>query len=165
MKNTKLVLAFALALLSTAASADGFKGAGITYGMDHNGTFGFRGEYDIASAVDNQPVRIVAYYKRATQTFFGVSANASALGFTANYDLSKELQIKNRKLQPFVGFGLERVSAEAVTQSLGSTIKATSNKLDLSYSFGAKYLFSSQIDLTASLDSFDGLTLGVNYKF
>ncbi len=168
MSGNKLVLAAALALpllSSTACLADGFTAAGITYGLDHNGVIGFRGEYDISSMVERKPVSIVAYYKSASQTYFGVSANSSALGFTANYNLNKELEIKNPKLQPFVGLGLERTSSEAVTQTLGTTIKASSSAIDLSYSLGAKYVVSRELDVSGSLDSFGGLTLGANYKF
>lgn len=171
MKKTKLVFALALALpllSATSSMADGFTGAGITYGMDNGGSLGFRGEYDISSMVERKPVSIVGYYKSASETFYGISAGTSALGFTANYDLSKELKVQNRQLHPFVGVGLERVTAEAVSPGIPGFIpaaKVSASKIDLSYSIGAKYTISNELDVSGSLDSFGGLTLGANYKF
>lgn len=171
MKNTKLLFALALALplFSTSASAaGGFTAVGIIYGMDNAGSLGFRGEYDISSMVERKPVSIVAYYKSASETFYGISAGTSALGFTANYDLSKELKVQNRQLHPFVGVGLERVAAEVVSPGIPGLVpaaKASSSKIDLSYSVGAKYSVNKELDVSGSFDSFGGVTLGANYKF
>ncbi len=159
------VLFFAFA--SAPAFAAEKNSIGVRYGLDNNGTFGIQGEFDISSKV-NQPISIAAYYKTASQTVFGLTADTSALGFTANYDLSKVLKITNDKFRPYAGLGLERTTATVVYPGIPGFIPATSataSTMDVSYTVGVKYSVSREVDLSASFSSFDGIGFGAHYNF
>lgn len=162
----------AAVLLSAFASASAFAAGdknsiGVTYGLDYSGVFGIQGEFGIASKANGQPLSVAVYYKNAPQTIFGVTANASALGFTVNYDLSKALKITNDKFQPYAGVGFERVSTTVVSPSFFGfpATSVTGSTIDLSYTVGAKYSVSREVAVSASFSSFEGIAIGAHYNF
>jgi hypothetical protein len=164
----KKFIAAVLFFASVSAFAADKNSVGVTYGLDNNGTFGIQGEFDISSKANGQPISIAVYYKTASQTIYGVTADASALGVTANYDLSKVLKITNDKFRPYAGVGLERTTATAVTPAIPPFIpsmSATASSMDLAYTIGVKYSVSREVDVSASLSSFDGVGFGANYNF
>ncbi len=165
-KYVAAVLFFAFASAPVFAAEK--NSIGVSYGLDNNGTFGIQGEFDISSKANGQPISIAVYYKTASQTIYGVTADASALGVTANYDLSKVLKITNDKFRPYAGVGLERTTATAVTPAIPPFIpamSATASSMDLAYTIGVKYSVSREVDVSASLSSFDGIGFGAHYNF
>ena len=143
---------------------------GVSYGLDYNGVLGIQGEFGIASKANGQPLSVAVYYKNSSQTFFGVNADISALGFTVNYDLTKALKITNDKFQPYAGVGFERVSetvvySQAMLSSAFRPRLATASSIDLSYTVGAKYSVSREVAVSASFSSFEGIAIGAHYYF
>jgi len=168
----------AAVLLSAFASASAFAAGdknsiGVSYGLDYNGVLGIQGEFGIASKTNGQPLSVAAYYKNSSQTYFGVDAAISALGFTVNYDLSKELKVRDDKLQPYAGIGFERVTETVVIPGMPATFffpatpstTVSASTFQLSYTVGAKYEVTREINVAASYSSFGGLALGANYNF
>lgn len=163
-------IAFAALLSAFVAApvfaADGDKSVGVNYGLDYSGVFGIQGEFDISSKVNKAPVSVQAFWKKGSQSAFGVSSDITALGVAGIYDLSAVVKV-DKKIQPYAGLGFRRVTATVVTPAIGPfpAMTASASKSELHITFGAKYEINHQVSADINYNDFGGLTIGANYSF
>jgi len=162
MKKIAAAMLLSAFVAAPAIAADGKNSVGVNYGMDINGTFGIQGEFDISSSVNNAPVSVQVFWKKATETFYGVSADTTALGVAGIYDLSSALKL-DKKIQPYAGLGLRRVTSTVVVPVVNTT--ASASDMELHLTFGAKYSFTPEVSADLNYNDFGGLTFGAEYKF
>ena len=159
----KVVIAALLSVFvaAPAVAASGKNSVGINYGLDYSGVFGLQGDFDISSSVDNAPISVQPFLKRGSETIFGTTYSITAVGVAGIYDLSSAFKV-DRKVQPYAGLGIRRVTS-SVANPLGGTLSAS--KSDLHITLGAKYEFSPQVSGDFNYNDFGGLTFGVVFGF
>jgi opacity protein-like surface antigen len=165
----KIVIAGLLSVFvaAPAFAADGKNSVGINYGTDLNGVFGIQGEFDISSMTNKQPVSVQVFWKKSSQTIFGVSADTTAIGAAGIYDFNVLAKL-DKKIHPYAGAGLKHVSETVVIPGFPpfiptTTAKATST--DFYATGGVRYFFTPQFDADLSYNNFGGLTIGANFNF
>jgi len=148
-----------------ATAKGGDKSVGINYGLDMDGVFGIQGEFDISSMVENAPISVQVFWKRASEdtNVIGFTNNetTSALGVAGIYDLSSVIKVKNKKVQPYVGLGIRSERKEAKT--IIGTVSRSDSELHLTG--GVKYSFNPQVAADFNFNDFGGLTVGANFSF
>lgn len=174
MKKIVIVALLSVFVAAPAVAADGKNNVGVNYGLDLNGTLGIQGEMDISSMVKKQPVSVQVFYKRATQTFYGVSASIAALGVAGIYDFN-ELARLDKKIHPYAGAGFKHVTETVVLPGFagfpgfpGTAIPATTasaTSTDLYFTGGVRYSLTPQFDADLNYNNFGGITIGANFKF
>ena len=146
---------------------------GINYGLNYSGVLGIQGEYNLASVVANLPISIQGFYKKGSETFYGVKADIKSMGVAGIYDFSSTFKMP-KNLHPYAGAGLARETASVVIPGFAgfgggfgaypaTTVSTTSTKLY--YTGGARYSFTPQLDADANYNQFGGVTVGINFNF
>ena len=167
MKRIIVAALLSLFAATPAVAANAKNNIGVGYGTDSPGVLGIHGEFDISSSLDNEPVSVQVFYKRASQTVttFGISSTVTetGMGVAGIYDLTSVFKINNPKIKPYAGLGL---IFEKATISWANTFPSTTaSKNDLYYVFGARYAFTPQVAGDVNFSQYGGLTLGVNFGF
>lgn len=160
----KIVIAGLLSVFAAApaVAADGKNSVGINIGTDLSGVFGIQGEFDISSMTNKQPVSVQVFWKKASQTFYGVSADTTALGAAGIYDFNALAKL-DKKIHPYAGAGLKHETDTAVLPVSFGTVKTTST--DVYVTGGVRYYLTPQFDADLSYNNFGGLTIGANFNF
>lgn len=161
MKKIVIVALLSAFAAAPAVAADGKNSVGINFGTDLSGVFGIQGEFDISSMTNNQPVSVQVFWKKASQTFYGVSADTTAFGAAGIYDFNALAKL-DKKIHPYAGAGLKHES-ETVVFPGPFTGKATST--DVYATGGVRYYLTPQFDADLSYNNFGGLTIGANFNF
>lgn len=167
MKKIALAILLSAFLAAPAFAADGKKSVGVNYGMDINGTLGIQGEFDISSSLNKAPISVQVFWKKASETYFGVSADTTALGVAGIYDFSSTLKL-DKKIHPYAGVGIRRVTATVVMPGFPPfipTTTASASNMELHLTVGAKYSFTPEFSADLNYNDFGGLTFGAEYKF
>jgi len=166
MKKIALAVLLSAFVAAPAFAADGKNSVGVNYGMDINGTFGIQGEFDVSSSFNKAPVSVQVFWKKASETYFGVSADTTALGVAGIYDLSSTLKL-DKKIQPYAGAGIRRVTATVVVPGFGiiPNTTASASDMELHLTIGAKYSLTPEFSADLNYNDFGGLTFGAEYKF
>src|SRR5450830_1070301 len=125
----KIAIAALLSAFATAPAfaADGKNSVGVNFGTDLNGVFGIQGEFDISFMTNKQPISVQVFWKKSSQTFYGVSADTTAVGVAGIYDFNALAKL-DKKIHPYAGAGLKRETATTNIPGFGS-IKANSSDL------------------------------------
>src|SRR5450756_434445 len=160
----KIAIAALLSAFATAPAfaADGKNSVGVNFGTDLNGVFGIQGEFDISSMTNNQPISIQVFWKKSSQTFYGVSADTTAVGVAGIYDFNALAKL-DKKIHPYAGAGLKHETDTAVSPVSFGTFKSTST--DVYVTGGVRYFLTPQFDADLNYNNFGGLTIGVNFDF
>ena len=165
----KIAIAALLSAFATAPAfaADDKNSVGVNFGTDLNGVFGIQGEFDISSMTNNQPISVQVFWKKSSQTFYGVSADTTALGVAGIYDFNALAKL-DKKIHPYAGAGLKHVTDTAVSPAIppfipSMSIKTTST--DVYVTGGVRYYLTPQFDADLSYNNFGGLTIGANFDF
>jgi opacity protein-like surface antigen len=161
MKKIAIAALLSVFVAAPAVAADGKNSVGINYGTDLNGVLGIQGEFDISSMTNKQPVSVQVFWKKASQTFYGVSADTTAIGVAGIYDFNALARL-DKKIHPYAGAGLRRKTETVVVPFLGS---AKSNSVDVYYTGGVRYYLTPQFDADLNYNEFGGLTVGANFNF
>lgn len=156
MKRIVIAVLMSLFVATPAVAAGGIT-IGANYGLDLNGVFGIMGEYDISSMTNNQPVSVQAFWKRGTQTFFGVNYNKTGLGAAGIYDFNA-LSRLDKKIHPYAGVGI--ISKKEQISTLVST-----NSSSLYFTGGIRYFLTPHFAADANFNDFGGITVGANFSF
>ena len=158
----KIAIAALLSAFATAPAfaADGKNSVGVNFGTDLNGVFGIQGEFDISSMTNNQPISVQVFWKKSSQTFYGVSADTTAVGVAGIYDFNALAKL-DKKIHPYAGAGLKRETQTINTPFV--SIKTTSS--DLYVTGGVRYYLTPQFDADLNYNNFGGLTIGANFNF
>lgn len=165
MKKIAFALLLSAFVAAPAVAADGKNSVGINYGLDLDGVFGIQGEFDISSMVNKAPVSVQVFWKSASQSVLGGTADTTGLGVAGIYDLSALVKL-DKKIQPYAGLGFVRETAKvSTTIPFFGTVSATATKTELYYTVGAKYSFTPQLSGDLNLNQFGGLTIGVDFSF
>jgi hypothetical protein len=172
MKRIVIAALLSVFVAAPAFAADGKNSVGINYGTDLNGVVGIQGEFDISSMTNKQPISVQVFWKKSSQTFYGVSADTTALGVAGIYDFNALAKL-DKKIHPYAGAGLKHVTDTVVVPGFGTpgtfgyfpstTVKATST--DVYYTGGVRYYLTPQFDADLSYNNFGGLTIGANFSF
>lgn len=161
-----------LAILSAfaaapAVAADGKNSVGINIGTDLSGVFGIQGEFDISSMTNKQPISVQVFWKHASPTYYGVSANTTAIGASGIYDFNALARL-DKKIHPYAGAGLKHVSETVVFPGIPGfipTTTGTATSTDVYVTGGVRYYLTPQFDADLNYNNFGGLTIGVNFSF
>lgn len=167
MKKIAAAILLSAFVAAPAIAADGKKSVGVSYGLDYNGVFGIQGEFDISSMVNKAPISVQAFWKKSSESVYGISADVTAIGVAGIYDLSSALKL-DKKIQPYAGLGLRRVTSTVVIPGMPPfipTTTASASDTELHLTLGAKYSFTPQIAADFNYNDFGGLTIGADYSF
>jgi hypothetical protein len=167
MKRIIIAALLSVFVAAPAVAADGKNSVGVNYGTDLNGVFGIQGEFDISSMTNKQPISVQVFWKKSSQTFYGVSADTTALGVAGIYDFNALAKL-DKKIHPYAGAGLKHVTDTAVSPAIppfipSMSIKTTST--DVYVTGGVRYYLTPQFDADLSYNNFGGLTFGANFDF
>lgn len=161
MKRIIIVALLSAFAAAPAVAADGKNSVGINFGTDLSGVFGIQGEFDISSMTNNQPISVQVFWKKASQTFYGVSADTTALGAAGIYDFNVLAKL-DKKIHPYAGAGLKHVSK---TEVFPGPFTGTATSTDVYVTGGVRYYLTTQFDADVSYNNFGGLTIGANFNF
>jgi opacity protein-like surface antigen len=161
MKRIVIATLLSVFVAAPAIAADGKNSVGVNYGTDLNGVFGIQGEFDISSMTNKQPVSVQVFWKKSSQTYYGVSADTTAIGAAGIYDFNALAKL-DKKIHPYAGAGLKHETDTAVVPFFGS-VKTTTT--DLYITGGVRYYLTPQFDADLNYNNFGGLTIGVNFDF
>jgi opacity protein-like surface antigen len=167
MKKIVIVALLSAFAAAPAVAADGKNSVGINYGTDLSGVFGIQGEFDISSMTNKQPVSVQVFWKKASQTSYGVSADTTALGVAGIYDFNALAKL-DKKIHPYAGAGLRHKSETVVIPGIPGffpTTTATATSTDVYYTGGVRYYLTPQFDADLNYNEFGGLTIGANFNF
>jgi len=163
MKKTLSAILLFSALSSSAMAADQSKwSAGAGYGFNNNGVFSLHADYDIADQFNNEPVKVRFGYDSYTINSSGYSWGYNVFYGGAYYDFSKQLKLDS-KLHPFAGLGLG-FGTTSCSGSLCSGL-ASPSVGGIYFIAGVQYDVKPNINLEASINGWNGLLFGANYKF
>jgi opacity protein-like surface antigen len=146
-----------------AVAADQSKwSAGAGYGFNYNGVLSLHADYDISDQFKNEPVKARFGYDSYTINSSGYSWGYNVFYAGAYYDFNKALQLDN-KLHPFAGLGL----GFGTTSCSGNLCNglASPSVGGVYVIAGLQYDVKPNINIEASVNGWDGLLLGANYKF
>ncbi|HEY8888313.1 MAG TPA: outer membrane beta-barrel protein [Gallionella sp.] len=163
MKKIVIVALLSAFAAAPAFAADGKNSVGINYGTDLNGVVGIQGEFDISSMTNKQPVSVQVFWKKASQTYYGVSADQTALGAAGIYDFNALAKL-DKKIHPYAGAGLKHVSETVVFPGF-PTYTGTATNTDVYVTGGVRYYLTPQFDADLNYNNFGGLTIGANFNF
>lgn len=163
MKKIVIVVFLSAFAAAPAVAADGKNSVGINFGTDLNGVFGIQGEFDISSMTNNQPISVQVFWKKASQTFYGVSADTTALGAAGVYDFNALAKL-DKKIHPYAGAGIKHVSETVVFPGV-PPFTGTASSSDVYVTGGVRYYLTPQFDADLSYNNFGGLTIGANFNF
>lgn len=157
-------------LLSAFAAAPAFAAGaknniGVNYSLD--GALGLQGEFNISSSVNNAPVSVQVFYKKETETVFGIDADHTGLGVAGIYDLSSTFKL-DKKMTPYVGLGFAKETVSVTVPGIPGLFPATTaeaSTTELYFTGGLRYAFTPKISGDVSYNNLFDLTVGVNYNF
>ena len=170
MKKVVIATILSLFIVAPAVAAEKSRNmeknsVGVNYGLDMDGVFGIQGEFDISSMVENAPISVQVFWKRASQdaNVLGLTATTttSAFGVAGIYDLSTVFKVKNKRVKPYAGLGIRSERAEVKT-NIG-TVSGSDSELHLTA--GVKYSFNRQFAADFNYNDFGGITVGANFSF
>ena len=153
---------FAAMLLSTFCSAPAWAARGpagnIGANISLDGVIGIQGEFNLEAAV-RQPLSVQFFWK--DWSAYDPSWNVSAFGAAGIYDFSNLARL-GRRVHPYAGAGLIAVHNNwRGTGVPGNPPFGT----ELYLVGGGRYDLAPQLDLDMNLNTFGGLTLGVDLLF
>lgn len=165
----KKVVIAALLSAFAAAPAVADSNVGISYGFDMDGTFGLQGEFDISSMLQNQPVSVQVFWKRASWNTWGASVTDNAFGAAGIYNFSSALKL-DKRIQPYLGLGIahETVDTDWDAGYYGwgwGRYSVSASTTDLYVTGGVRYLVTPQLSADLSYNTIGGVTLGANFHF
>ena len=162
----KLPLALLLVTLNAAsalAADDSSKwSAGADFGFNYSSVLSIHADYDISDQTNNEPVKVRFGYDSYSINSSGYSWGYNVFYGGAYYDFNKQLQL-DRRVHPFAGLGLGFGTASCSGNSCGGL--ASPNVGGVYAIAGLQYDVKPNINLEASLNGWNGLMLGANYKF
>lgn len=152
---------------SAAPAAKSTASVGVNYGLDLDGVFGIQGEFDISSMTNKQPISVQVFWKKASQTFYGVSADTTAFGVAGIYDFNSLAKL-DKKIHPYAGAGLKHVSETVVFPGIPGVsppTTGTATSTDVYVTGGVRYYLTPQFDADLNYNNFGGVTIGANFNF
>lgn len=166
MKN--LLFAFLLVTFfsAPAMAADLSKwSVGAGYGFDYSGVFSIHADYDISDQANHEPVKARFGYDSYTVNYGGPSSYSWGYNVFyggAYYDFNKPLKLDS-KIHPFAGLGLGFGTASCSGNVCGGLARPMVGGIYILA--GVQYDIKSNVNLEASVNGWNGLSLGANYKF
>lgn len=165
MKRIAIAALLSVFVAAPAFAADAKNNAGVNYSLD--GALGIQGEFNISSMVDNAPVSVQVFYKKDSETIFGVTGDHTGIGVAGIYDLSSAIKL-DKKMTPYVGLGFAKETVSVGVPGIPglippSTVEAS--KTELYFTGGLRYALTPQISGDVSYNNLFDLTVGVNYNF
>jgi opacity protein-like surface antigen len=124
-----------------------------------NGVFGVQGEFSLASSI-KQPISLQIFWKNWSA--YNTQWNVSGFGAAGIYDFSSIAKL-DRRVHPYAGAGL--IVVQNSWRGTGGTVGSNPVGSGLYLTGGVRYDLTPQLDIDGNLNTFGGLTVGLNLKF
>lgn len=154
------LLAAGISLTAQAADPSGISiGAG--YGFEGAGMVTVHGDLDLSRHLQGQPITLRIAYDQYANDKYAYRWNYSVLSAGAYYDFNKLAHL-NSKVHPFAGAGVGAGTVSCNSCRGGVT---TPDVGGLYLVGGIQYALDPHLRLEASLNTWGGPTVGIDYLF